>query len=153
MKKSILATIIVLIILLVILSTGGLLYLLYYLGFIQTLFPSLPPLGLKQTCGGITGRLCPTNYVCEYDDQNILDNVGICVPEKTETDFGGVVEYDESYGKICPLGVKFLGKKGANPIGCTCPVGYSLENQIIGGEQCYGPGSDCPILSSECKPE
>lgn len=65
------------------------------------------------------------------------------------------VEYNESYGTICPLGVKFLGEKGANPIGCQCPQGYELNSEIIGyssGESCYGPGTECPIMSSECAP-
>lgn len=60
------------------------------------------------------------------------------------------VEYNESYGTVCPLGVKFLGKKDANPIGCKCPDGYKFDSEIIGYEQCYGPGTECPIMSSEC---
>lgn len=62
-----------------------------------------------------------------------------------------LVEYNDSYGKICPLDVKFLGKKGANLIKCECPTGYELESDIIGYEECYGPGTECPILSSGCE--
>src|SRR3989339_925327 len=59
---------------------------------------------------------------------------------------GEPVEYTESMGTVCPLGMKLLGKKGANPIGCTCPEGYEFESKIIGyssGDTCYGEGSEC----------
>ena len=63
------------------------------------------------------------------------------------------VEYDESYGEICPIGVKFLGKKEAPTIDCVCSAGYEFDHQIIGYEQCYGPGTECPIMGSTCVKE
>ena len=66
---------------------------------------------------------------------------------------GEYVEYNESFGKTCPLGVKFLGAKDAPAIGCECPAGYEFDSDIIGystGESCYGEGTECPIMGSEC---
>lgn len=63
------------------------------------------------------------------------------------------VEYNESYGTICPLGTKFLGKKSAPAIDCTCPAGYEFDSNIIGyetGDNCYGPGTECPIMALGC---
>lgn len=60
------------------------------------------------------------------------------------------VEYNESFGKICPLGIKFLGKAKTNLLGCKCPNGFEFDTQIIGYEQCYGASTECPIITSEC---
>lgn len=83
----------------------------------------------------------------EDSNTNSTDNSGIS---------GEAVEYDESMGEVCPLGVKLLGAREANPIGCRCPEGYEMESQIIGyatDDSCYGEGTECPIMSSECRKE
>lgn len=125
---------------------------LQYLGFIS--LPFINPEG--KICGGIAGRPCPEGYTCEYEsDQYISDDTGVCTKiinnENTNTtDPDEPVEYDESYGTTCPLGIKFLGKAFAPSIDCTCPEGYEFDSEIIGYEQCYGEGTECPIMSSEC---
>lgn len=73
--------------------------------------------------------------------------------ENNQNLYGEYVEYNESYGQICPPGVKFLGAKDAPEIDCECPAGYEFESDIIGystGESCYGAGTECPIMGSTC---
>lgn len=73
--------------------------------------------------------------------------------ENLNLSYGEYVEYNESFGKTCPLGVKFLGAKDAPEIGCECPDGYEFESNIIGysgGDSCYGAGTECPIMGSTC---
>lgn len=161
MKKSSRVLIISAVVLLVILIFGSVFYIFYYFGIVQKISPSVGSLGLKlglkQRCGGVAGISCPLGYTCEYEtNELIIDNIGSCVSESEsseEINEAELIEYNESFGKVCPLKVKFLGKKDANPIGCQCPQGFEMASNIIGYEQCYGPGTECPILSSECKPK
>lgn len=128
----------------VLIVLGGVIYYFYFSG--------PPPTNENQnvnenklTCGGIAGLECPLNYVCVYNNNtDIVDNAGVCVTTKEP------VEYDESFGTTCPLGIKFLGKARAKTIDCKCPEGYEMGSDIIGYEQCYGEGTECPIMSSEC---
>ncbi|MFH0819267.1 MAG: hypothetical protein V1898_04695 [Patescibacteria group bacterium] len=67
--------------------------------------------------------------------------------------YDGLVEYKDSYGSICPLDVNFIGSRTSPTIECVCPEGYIMESYIVGstaGDECYGPGTDCPIISSTC---
>lgn len=96
-------------------------------------------------CGGAENKSCPSGYFCKYSlNTNSVPREGTCVYSSEP------IEYDESFGAICPLGVKFLGAKDAPNIECACPEGYEFDSEIIGYNQCYGQGSECPIMSSEC---
>lgn len=107
-------------------------------------------------CGGIAGIGCPKGYTCKYEqlDKNIVttDAFGICVLEKKEKPpTSEPVEYNQSYGTVCPTYVKFLVNSSSKSIGCKCPNGFKFESEVIGYEQgCAGPGSECPTYSREC---
>lgn len=96
-------------------------------------------------CGGVENTSCPSGYFCKFFvNTNSSPREGTCASSSEP------VEYDESFGVVCPLGVKFLGAKDAPNIECACPEGYEFDSEIIGYNQCYGEGSECPIMSSEC---
>ncbi len=115
---------------------------------------------VQPFCGGIAGINCPTGYECELDDDggNISDAGGRCVPiqddiANTNQITNEPIEYSDSFGSVCPVSVKFLGSKTAPEIKCQCPEGYTMDSTVIGystGDACYGSGTECPILSSEC---
>jgi hypothetical protein len=67
----------------------------------------------------------------------------------TDTFEGEAVEYNPSYGSICPLHVRFVQRLGAPSVDCQCPNGYELDQKRVGGESCYD-GAECPIFEVEC---
>ena len=64
-------------------------------------------------------------------------------------DLTDAVEYNASYGAICPLDVRFRRSRTAPTIDCACPDGYTFDQTMIGGEECYD-GAECPIFAVEC---
>lgn len=115
-----------------------------------------------QLCGGIMGIGCRAGYECNaglYDLKGeSTDSFGYCVRSQNNSNSSGsvfddLVEYDDSFGSTCPLGIKLMGSKTSPEIKCQCPTGYEMSSDIIGydsGDSCYGPGTECPIMSSEC---
>lgn len=117
---------------------------------------------LYQPCGGVMGIGCRAGYECNarfYDSNGeSTDGFGYCVRSQNKRNssnsvFNDLVEYNDSVGSTCPVGIKFMGSKTSPEIKCQCPAGYEMESNIAGyssGDSCYGPGTECPIMSSEC---
>ena len=115
-----------------------------------------------QPCGGIMGISCRAGYECNarfYDSAGeSTDSFGYCVQSQNNSNvsdngFDDLVEYNDSFGSTCPVGIKFIGSKTSPEIKCQCPIGYEMSSDIVGyasGDSCYGPGTECPIMSSEC---
>lgn len=63
------------------------------------------------------------------------------------------IPYDQFYGTVCPLGVKFLASKKSPTVDCDCPDGYTKDSTMFGsstGDACYGPGTECPMFAVTC---
>lgn len=131
-------------------------FMLIVIGLLIALFYFYHP------CGGIIGIGCRTGYECNagiYDPAGeSTDGFGYCERSQNNSNssdsaFNGLVEYDDSFGSTCPVGIKLMGSKTSPEIKCQCPAGYEMSSGIIGyssGDSCYGPGTECPIMASEC---
>ncbi len=58
----------------------------------------------------------------------------------------------DEVGTTCAIGQRYE-RDASHREGCTCPEGYRFDIDIIGYNACYGPGSECPILTVECVPQ
>ena len=119
-------------------------FLLIVIGLIAAL------LYFYQPCGGLVGIGCRENYECNVSSSEVTDSFGHCIRIEADDE---PVEYQESYGLICPVGVELLGSKTAPEIKCQCPDGYEMDSDIIGystGDECYCACTECPIMSSKC---
>jgi hypothetical protein len=71
--------------------------------------------------------------------------------QKTNMDDVDVLDPTDVTGSLCDVTRRYE-RRANHQDGCSCPEGYWFQTDVIGYDQCAGPGSECPILEVWCVP-